>query len=97
MKGITMAALAAASMIILSGCEMPLPEKDTKEALLYAEKCGICHTPKHPAALSSNEWEGIFPVMEQRVKETVVRAALTPEEKDTILGYLKKHSRRRGI
>ena len=82
---------------VCAGCEVPLPEASSKEVKLYTEKCGLCHKPKHPVLLSPKEWEGIIPVMEARAKEAGVRPPLNDEERRAILGYLKKHSRRRAI
>ncbi len=76
---------------------MELPEKGSEAAVLYEEKCSLCHEVYHPMTLSPREWRNIIKLMEKRVKATGVREPLSEAEEAVILGYLEKHGRNRGI
>ncbi len=95
MESIIKRSILLTLLVLILGCEMPLPEMNSEEAVLYKEKCGLCHPPYNPGIISLRAWERIIPAMEKRVKATGIRKPLTEDEKTIILGYLKKHSRER--
>ncbi|MFQ5586877.1 MAG: cytochrome C [Thermodesulfobacteriota bacterium] len=81
--------------ILAVGCAgrpTPLPESDSAAAVFYALKCGTCHSVPHPGRHKAEQWNHIMDNME---KEMVLKGVtpLTADEKDTILNYLKGHSR----
>lgn len=80
-----MAALA------LAGCNAKLPEPDSPGAKLYAERCGTCHRVYAPTSLTFEMWK----IQVERKQGVMVRQGLpplTPEERDVLLAYLKRHS-----
>ncbi|MFQ5585827.1 MAG: hypothetical protein ACE5GF_03275 [Thermodesulfobacteriota bacterium] len=81
-------------LILIGGCEQGLPEVNSPEGILYAAKCGGCHLAPQPQKHTFKTWKRLIPAMEERVKATGARAPLTEEEKNTILDYLKKHSKK---
>lgn len=74
-----------------------MPEKESEAALLYVQKCTLCHEVVHPLTLSPRQWSNVIKLMEKRVKATGVREPLSEAEMAVILGYLEKHGRKRGI
>src|SRR3972149_9384832 len=93
LKSLIMAAIMLAAVLVASGCSVELPEKASKEARLYAARCGICHAPFHPQTLSLKQWKNVIKKMEKRVEIMGVREPLTEEENAVITGYLGRYSR----
>jgi hypothetical protein len=87
------------SLIIGYGCAgmnftfAPIPDKDTTEAKLYAEKCSLCHSVPHPNRYVYDRWEEIVFNMEDAMKEKGM-TELKENERSIILNYLKVHSRK---
>ncbi len=82
-------------LIASAGCAgrpTPIPEPTSPEAQLFAGKCGICHSVPHPKRYTYAQWEHMIKVMEKQMEHKKM-VPLTEEEKNTILGYLRKHSR----
>ncbi|MCP3677740.1 MAG: cytochrome C [Deltaproteobacteria bacterium] len=75
-----------------AGGPTPLPEMESAAALLYASKCGGCHSVPHPSRHKAEQWEHIMDNME---KEMHLKGftPLTVDEKNTILGYLTRYGR----
>ena len=78
-------------ILVLAGCQHPLPEQDTQAGQLYAQKCGECHAPYNPHAMTAAMWEVQVPKMEEKIRQ----AGLPPLEaaqKQTILDYLQRNA-----
>jgi hypothetical protein len=75
-----------------AGKPTPLPEMDSRESVLYASRCGGCHSVPHPARHKSEQWEHIMDNMEKEMHLKGL-TPLTESEKSTILGYLKRYGR----
>lgn len=75
-----------------AGKPTPIPDIDSAEAKLFAKKCGECHSVPHPMRHTASQWEHMISVMEKQMEHEKMHP-LTKDEKETILGYLKKHSR----
>ncbi len=92
--------LPALFVILVSsaaGCQVELPEPDSRAAKLYLEKCSSCHSAKHPKILPIRIWKKKVIQMEEKVKTSGMRKPLTEEELKIILDYLAKHHRNRAI
>ena len=75
----------------LAACNAKLPEPDSPAAQLYANRCDGCHRIYAPGAMTYEMWK--FQV--ERMQGEIVRHGLPPlttEERDLVLGYLKRHS-----
>src|SRR5580700_529605 len=84
-------ALAALNFLALAGCQHPLPEQDTYAGQLYLRRCGQCHQPYNPHAMTAAMWEIQMPKMEEKIQQ----AGLPPLEaaqKQTILDYLQRNA-----
>lgn len=77
----------------VGGCSRPLPEQNTTAALLYAKRCGQCHSAYGPGSLSAAMWEVQVQVMETKMRQYGV-PALTDQERATILSYLTRNAER---
>ncbi len=75
-----------------AGLPTPLPEPESREAIVYREKCGACHSVPHPKRNTYPQWKNLVKLMEKNMAERNM-SALTVEEKETILSYLKNHAR----
>ena len=77
---------------VSAACSPDLPEKESAGARLYAERCSSgCHRVFAPGSLTFAMWE----VQVERMQGDIVRRGLpplTPEEKQTVLSYLRRHS-----
>jgi hypothetical protein len=80
-----------------TGCTLPMPDTESAEYKLYESKCSLCHPVYSPKLLDGRTWGFVVKGMEKKVKATGVRELLSEEEMETILGYLKKHARQRGM
>jgi|HubBroStandDraft_1064217.scaffolds.fasta_scaffold702438_2 hypothetical protein len=84
-------ALAACLFLSLAGCQHPLPEQDTYAGQLYMRRCGQCHQPYNPHAMTAAMWDVQVPKMEEKI----LQAGLPPLEtaqKQTILDYLERNA-----
>ena len=91
MKGLLLLSLLA----LISGCAgaaTPIPDMESSDAMLYSSRCGMCHSVPHPKRLYFEQWELMLNVMEKQMEHRKMRP-LSPDEKSTILRYLKKHAR----
>ncbi|MBP1686041.1 MAG: hypothetical protein H6Q33_2184 [Deltaproteobacteria bacterium] len=83
--------LPGIAVLALAGCNAKLPEPDSPGARLYAERCGTCHRIYAPTSLTFEMWK----VQVERKQGVMVRQGLpplTPDERDVLLAYLKRHS-----
>ncbi len=82
-------------LILAVGCAgrpTPLPEMDSAAALLYASKCGGCHSVPHPSRHKAEQWEHTMDSMEKEMHLKGV-TPLTADEKSAIFDYLRRYGR----
>ena len=86
-------ATAAAGLAIgaLAGCQSKIPEEDTYAGQLYVRRCGNCHPPYNPQAMTAAMWEIQVPKMEQKIAQAGL-PPLASDQKDTILDYLRRNA-----
>lgn len=77
--------------IAVAACGTKLPEPDSPAAKLYASRCNSCHRVFAPGTLTAEMWK----IQVERMQGEIVRhglPALTADERNTILDYLRRHS-----
>lgn len=86
-------ALSAASLLILlAGCKPPaLPDSSSPGAQLYVNRCGNCHVPYNPHEMTASMWDTQVTMMEDKIQKAGM-PALTSDERDAILDYLKRNA-----
>ncbi len=86
--------LIATAVLLAWGCAQttPIPEPESKEAQVYAARCGSCHSLPHPKRSGYEHWEHLVSVMESQLEHRGM-PPLTEEDRTAILAYLKTHSR----
>ncbi|MEA2626813.1 MAG: hypothetical protein QOD06_2858 [Candidatus Binatota bacterium] len=80
----------ALSALLAAGCQVKLPEEGTPAAELYRTRCSACHRLYAPSVLKPAMWE----IVVERMRGQIGKAhmpALTEEERQTILDYLKRN------
>jgi Dihaem cytochrome c len=83
---------AAFALLVFSGCApKPLPEDGTATEQLYVHRCGVCHRAYAPSTLTPAMWQLQVDAMELKISAAGM-PPLTPGDKQTILGYLERHS-----
>ncbi|MDX8404042.1 MAG: hypothetical protein R8K54_06505 [Mariprofundaceae bacterium] len=70
----------------------PIPDANSPQAKVYAEKCSLCHALPHPKRLPFSSWKHMLKLMDQRMMERKA-VPLEPEERRAITAYLKQHAR----
>ena len=78
-------------LLVLAGCQKPLPEAASPAGQLYAARCGSCHRAFQPGTLKYAMWV----VQVDRKQSVIARAGLPPltdAERALLLDYLKRHS-----
>lgn len=70
----------------------PIPDNTSVEAMTYQAKCNLCHALPHPKRHTSEEWQHLLVIMEQRMQERKFKK-LNKQERDEIITYLNKHAR----
>lgn len=79
------------SLALVAGCVRGLPDADSPGAQVYVARCGTCHPPHDPHALTGAMWE----MQVDRMRETMRRrgvAPLTEQERTLVLDYLRTHA-----
>ncbi len=79
----------------VSGCvsgPTPIPDAQSPAAVLYSEKCGICHAVPSPKRNTVAEWKNLLSLMERRMAERNM-VPLSAGEKETLMNYLKDNAR----
>jgi len=84
-------ALAGLVFLALGGCQQPLPEKDSYAGQLYARRCGQCHQPYNPHAMTAAMWEVQVPKMADKIRQAGL-PALDGAQKQAILDYLERNA-----
>lgn len=72
-------------------CSTKLPEPDSPGAQLYRQRCDTCHRLFAPSTLKYEMWR----IQVDRMQGEMARHGLpplTPEERTTVLDYLKRNS-----
>jgi hypothetical protein len=82
-------------LMVASACAgkpTPIPEPESAGGILFAEKCGICHSVPHPKRNTFEQWQSLMVLMqEQRLHRKM--APLTDDERKVIMRYLKRNAR----
>ena len=87
--------LFTAVLLFIAGCAgapTPIPDAQSSAAQLYAAKCGSCHSVPHPKRHTTEQWQHVLTLMNQRIQENN-KPGLTADEKLTIQTYLGDHAR----
>jgi hypothetical protein len=77
--------------VFAASCRNPLPEEESAEAKLYVSRCGTCHSPHQPRALTAAMWKVQVDRMDQKFRDARTQPP-TAEEKERILAYLTRHA-----
>jgi hypothetical protein len=87
------AALALAILGVgAAGCKPSgLPDAASPGAELYANRCGNCHAPYNPHEMTASMWDTQVTMMEVKIQQAG-RPALTSDERQSILEYLKRNA-----
>jgi hypothetical protein len=84
--------LAAALAASVSACaRKPLPEQGTYAERTYVNRCGGCHAPFPPAAMTSAMWQIQVRMMQERIAQAGL-PPLTDGQREAILDYLTRHA-----
>jgi hypothetical protein len=84
------------SLAIVVGCTHALPDADSPGGQLYQARCGTCHPPHEPRALTAAMWE----VQVIRMRDTMRRGGVRPltnAEEGLLLAYLRAHATDAGV
>jgi hypothetical protein len=84
-------AFAALIFLALAGCQQPLPEQDSYAGQLYVRRCGQCHQPYNPHAMTAAMWEVQVPKMDDKIRQAGL-PPLEPAQKQVILDYLARNA-----
>lgn len=94
-KRLAYLALCLALSIIAVACvKQPLPEAETPPAILYIDRCSICHPAYHPQVHNYTGWNNVVTRMEKQADDKGIKPFLSEDEKAVILSYLKKNARK---
>ena len=69
-----------------------VPEPESPQALVYQANCSACHGLPHPHRHTFAQWQHLLVLMEARIRERGM-TPLSPDDRETILHYLKKNAR----
>jgi hypothetical protein len=84
--------LIALIAIFASGCKpKALPDADSPAAKVYVSRCGNCHAPYNPHEMTASMWETQVMMMEVKIQQAG-QPPLTPDQRDSILQYLKNNA-----
>jgi hypothetical protein len=88
---IPVAALAALTIAVAGCTRRPLPETGSHAEQVYVSRCGVCHRPYDPRALTGAMWQRQVQMMERRIA-AAGQPPLTAEQRTTILDYLQRNA-----
>ena len=78
--------------LVISGCKRAsLPDATSPGAQLYANRCGNCHVAYNPHEMTASMWDTQVTMMEVKIQAAGM-PALTTEERESILEYLKSNA-----
>ena len=69
-----------------------LPEKNSKEGIVYGQYCGQCHAPPSPHLHTAEEWQSVIVRMMQRIAQQG-KARPDSEQLKMILDYVKHYAK----
>ncbi len=79
-------------VVVFSGCKpASLPDATSPGAQLYVSRCGNCHAPYNPDEMTASMWDTQVTMMEVKIQAAGM-PALTPDERESILEYLKRNA-----
>lgn len=90
-RGIALAWAAIVLALTVAGCEKPLPQAGSADAQLYAQRCGGCHRPYNPHAMTAAMWEIKVAAMHDKIA-AAGQPPLTPAQERAILDYLRRNA-----
>ena len=90
-KAVITALLCLAAITACSG-KIKLPDANSSDARLYAERCGNCHAAYHPKQHDQAQWTRLFILLQRNIPHEGMEP-LPISERTTILRYLKKYGR----
>ena len=77
--------------VILAGCQRPLPEQDSYAGQLYLRRCGQCHAPYNPHAMTAAMWEIQVAKMDDKIQKAGL-PPLQPAQRQVLLDYLARNA-----
>lgn len=83
------AALSVAASLV--ACNAKLPEPESPGAKLYAARCNTCHRLYAPSLMKFEMWKVKVEMMQGEMVRRGI-PPLTPEERQVLLDYLRRHS-----
>ena len=92
--------------MVLGGCGgafTSIPDLDTSDGRVFAQRCGACHGKPFgahgvthgvpdPRFRTLAEWKEVLPKMERLIQESGL-SSLTDPERETIIRYLSGHAK----
>ena len=90
-----MGLLAVMGMVACVGLT-GIPDLDTPDGRVYAQRCGGCHARGHgvpdPRFRTMEEWLEVLPKMDRLIREQAL-PPLTELERESIIRYLSSHAK----
>ena len=91
--------LAMAGMVACAGLT-GIPDLDTPDGRVFAQRCGACHGTSHigghgvpdPRLRTMAEWQEVLPKMDRLLRERGL-PPLTEPEREAIIRYLSRHAK----
>ena len=84
-------ALGVAIALAFAACDPSLPDGESAEAKVYANRCSGCHRLYDPSVMKFAMWEVVVGRMEGLMARSG-RAPLAADERRQILDYLERHA-----
>lgn len=75
---------------LVSVNEKDIPQSDSQEAKLFAQKCSQCHALPSPSQHTASQWPSVVNRMRQHIIQN--HLSLTEEQAKEISDYLEKHA-----
>jgi Dihaem cytochrome c len=74
------------------GCDRkPLPERGSYAERIYVNRCGKCHVPYNPGAMTAAMWQLQVQMMQDKMSEAGV-PPLSERQRAAILDYLTRNA-----
>ena len=77
--------------LAFAGCQSKLPEEGSADAQLYTQRCGSCHVPYNPHAMTPAMWGAQMKAMDDKIRKSGL-PPLTAEQYKTLLDYLTRNA-----
>jgi hypothetical protein len=75
-----------------NGENQSLPEKNSKQGIVYGQYCGQCHAPPSPRLHTAEEWPSVIVRMMQHIAKQG-KAKPETEQLTMILDYVKHYAK----